>query len=83
MKVGSLTSAARTALSGIDAAADKVEEVARNVAGGSESRPGAKTADVMSALSRLPELKQHARANAEVLDTADTLLKELAAVPRR
>ncbi|GAB4155270.1 MAG: hypothetical protein Tsb009_32040 [Planctomycetaceae bacterium] len=83
MKIGSLSSAARNALSGIDDVFRQVDDVANQVAAGIKHDNGESSADVSRALTKLPALKQQAAANAKVFDTAENLMSVLASKPRR
>lgn len=83
MQIGSLTSAARTALSAVDNAFRQVDDVANRVAAGIQTDFESSTPEFSAALAELPVLKNHVGANMKVLDTAETLLNELASLPRR
>jgi methyl-accepting chemotaxis protein len=83
MKIGSLTSAARTALSGIDDVFRQVDDTAHKVAAGVQKEGNPGTDDVSSAIAKMPALKQQAAANARVFETANALLTELTTKPRR
>ena len=84
MGIQALSSAATQALSGIDRAISEVEQVAKNVAdGGLADHPGESASQSVAAVTKLPELKQRALANAQVLNTAEELLSELTDQPRR
>jgi hypothetical protein len=84
MNVGSLSSAAYTALNGLGKTISQVEQVATNVAAGvmGGGQPGDSFSAGLSEIARLPLLEQHARANAVVFSTAEEMLEELARMPR-
>ena len=82
MRIGSLSNAARTALSGMDNVYRELDNVAKTVAAGVKREPGA-GGEFSSALVKLPELRRNARANAAVASIAETLLSELGSLPRR
>ena len=83
MNVSSLSSAARTALSGIERVTDQIDEIAYNVAAGVSSEEGDQITGTLSELSRLADLKQQARADARVFSTVEELFAELESMPRR
>lgn len=83
MQVGSLSSTAKTALNAIDGVFRQVDDIASRVAAGIETEFEESTAQLAGALAELPGLKQHAVANARVVETAETLLSELGSLPRR
>ncbi|MBT4866593.1 MAG: hypothetical protein HON53_15935 [Planctomycetaceae bacterium] len=83
MGIQALSSTANQALGGIDRAINEVEYVARSVAGGLADHPGESASKTVAAVTKLPELKQQALANAQVLNTAQELLSELTSKPAR
>ena len=83
MSIQGLSSAANSALSGLNKIIRDVEQVAVEVAGGLQNASGESSTQSLSAFSRLPELKSQARANAQVLSTVQELLSGLTIQPRR
>ena len=83
MSIQGLSSAANSALSGLNKTIRDVEQVAVEVAGGLQNASGESSPQSLSAFSRLPELKSQARANAQVLSTVQELLSGLTIQPRR
>ncbi len=83
MKIGSLTSAAQTALNGLGNVISQVERVAEHVAAGIADDPGESFSSGLSEVAKLPLLNHQARANAKVFNTAEELLGDLARMPRR
>jgi hypothetical protein len=83
MNIGSLSSAATTALNGLGHAIRQVEETAEHVAAGVADPNGASFSDGLSEIARLPLLKHQARANAVVFNTAQEMLEDLARMPRK
>jgi methyl-accepting chemotaxis protein len=83
MSIQALSSTANRALGGIDRAISEVEQVATNVAASLSDHPGESASQTVAAVTKLPELKQQALANAQVLNTAQELLGELTNKPPR
>jgi len=83
MIVGSLSSAASTALNGLGHVVRQVEQTAERVAAGISDETGTSFSDGLSDVARLPLLKHQARANAVVINTAMELLGDLMRMPRR
>ncbi|MGE3315309.1 MAG: hypothetical protein AB7O26_09345 [Planctomycetaceae bacterium] len=83
MNVGSLSSAAFTALNGLGKVVQQVEQVATNVAAGVANPPGGSFSEGLAEIVKLPMLEQQARANVRVFSTAEEMLEELARMPRR
>lgn len=83
MNIGSLSSAASTALNGLGNVVRRVEEVAEHVAAGISDEAGSSFSDGLSEIARLPLLKHQAQANALVINTAEELLGDLARMPRK
>ena len=77
MAISSITSAMNTALSSIDRVSQRVEEIAVNVASGTESEAGESSHLVNSGITDLPTLKYQAAANVKVFETAENLLNTL------
>ncbi len=82
MNVGSLSSAAFTALNGLGNVVQQVEQVATNVAAGVSDQPGGSFSEGLSDIVKLPLLEQQARANMQVFNTAEEMLQQLASMPR-
>lgn len=82
MQIGSLSSAAYTALNGLGKVVQQVEDVAANVASGFGDEPGSSFSAGLSEIAKLPILEHHAKANAVVFSTAEQMLQELASMPR-
>jgi len=83
MNIGSLSSAAYTALNGLGSVIRQVEETAEHVAALPAHPTEGSFVDGLSEIARLPVLEQQARANAIVYSTAEQMLGELARLPRR
>jgi hypothetical protein len=79
MAVRSLTSALNRALNGIDRSIADMDRVAATVARGVRGTND----DFARALARMPEIRQHVRANVAVIRAADDLYRELVALHRR
>jgi methyl-accepting chemotaxis protein len=83
MGIQAISSAANQALGDIDRAVGDVEKVAQSVAAGLDDHPGESASQTVAAVTKLPELKQQALANAQVLNTAQELLSDLTNKPPR
>ena len=83
MIIGSLSSAASTALNGLGNVVRQVEQTADRVAVGISDDAGTGFSDGLSEVARLPLLRHQARANALVINTAMEMLGDLASMPRR
>lgn len=77
MAISSITSAMNTALSSIDRVSQRVEQIAVNVASGTESEAGESSQLINSGITDLPLLKHQAAANVKVFETAENLLNTL------
>ena len=83
MGIQALSSAANTALSGLDSVASRVEQVANDVAGGIQDAPGESATQSLAAITQLPKLRLEAFGNAQVLRESQELLDEFPSLPRR
>lgn len=83
MSIQSLSSAAHTALNGLQNVFREVEQVAVDVAYGTHEQSGENFSQSLSSLARLPELRMRALANAKVLSTTEELLSDFTLLPRR
>ena len=83
MSIQALSSAANTALNGLDGVISRVEQVADEVARGIQDAPGESATGPLSAIAQLPKLRLEAVANVRVLRAAQELLDEFPAFPRR
>ena len=82
MNVGSLSSAAFTALNRLGSAVRQIEQVADEVAKGVADQAGSSFSAGLSGLVQLRMIEQHAKANAAVFSTATEMLEELSRMPR-
>ncbi|WP_299461337.1 hypothetical protein [uncultured Gimesia sp.] len=77
MAISSVTSAMHTALSSIHRISQRVDQIAVNVASGSESEAGESSPLINSGIMDLPLLKHQAAANVKVFETAESLFNTL------
>ncbi len=82
MRIGSLTSAAHTAASGLNRVSQRLDAIAHEVASGGAVADGQPARDTSAAIVDLSLLENEARANAAVFRTSVRLLDELYSRPR-